>query len=251
MTSDDDSGAPRPRRRQVLRAATVTVLGAGVVTGTGAGILRALNSERRQRRRAAAAPDGRRLRGRDPREAAQGPGAGQDRHRPLADAGPRHGAGHDGRLHVARRRPGPEDPGPVPHQGRLVPVAARAVAPRPARPVDRRGHRQGRHLTTGRRAVRRRSGPGLRLAPARAQHHPASTPRRSPAMRGSSPAPPRGHCRARPRSASPCPASTPAPSGAPTRAGATDRRATTARSCRPTCTTAPPATATRRPTCRR
>ena len=45
MTSDDDSGAPRPRRRQVLRAATVTVLGAGVVTGTGAGILRALNSE--------------------------------------------------------------------------------------------------------------------------------------------------------------------------------------------------------------
>ena len=45
MTSDDDSGAARPRRRQVLRAATVTVLGAGVVTGTGAGILRALNSE--------------------------------------------------------------------------------------------------------------------------------------------------------------------------------------------------------------
>ncbi len=45
MTSDDDSGARRPRRRQVLRAATVTVLGAGVVTGTGAGILRALNSE--------------------------------------------------------------------------------------------------------------------------------------------------------------------------------------------------------------
>ena len=45
MTSDDDSGAPRPRRRQVLRAATATVLGAGVVTGTGAGILRALNSE--------------------------------------------------------------------------------------------------------------------------------------------------------------------------------------------------------------
>ncbi len=45
MTSDDDSGAPRPRRRQVLRAATVTVVGAGVVTGTGAGILRALNSE--------------------------------------------------------------------------------------------------------------------------------------------------------------------------------------------------------------
>ena len=45
MTSDDDSGAPRPRRRQVLRAATVTVLGAGAVTGTGAGILRALNSE--------------------------------------------------------------------------------------------------------------------------------------------------------------------------------------------------------------
>ena len=29
----------------MLRAATVTVLGAGVVTGTGAGILRALNSE--------------------------------------------------------------------------------------------------------------------------------------------------------------------------------------------------------------
>ena len=46
MTSDDDdSGAPRPRRRQVLRAATATVLGAGVVTGTGAGILRALNSD--------------------------------------------------------------------------------------------------------------------------------------------------------------------------------------------------------------
>ncbi len=45
MTSDDDSGAPRPRRRQVLRAATVTVLGAGAVTGTGAGILRALNSD--------------------------------------------------------------------------------------------------------------------------------------------------------------------------------------------------------------
>lgn len=45
MTSDDDSDAPRPRRRQVLRAATVTVLGAGVVTGTGAGILRALNSD--------------------------------------------------------------------------------------------------------------------------------------------------------------------------------------------------------------
>jgi hypothetical protein len=45
VTSDDDSGAPRPRRRQVLRAATATVLGAGVVTGTGAGILRALNSE--------------------------------------------------------------------------------------------------------------------------------------------------------------------------------------------------------------
>ena len=45
VTSDDDSDAPRPRRRQVLRAATVTVLGAGVVTGTGAGILRALNSD--------------------------------------------------------------------------------------------------------------------------------------------------------------------------------------------------------------
>ena len=45
MTSDDDSGAPRPRRRQVLRAATVTVLGAGAVTGTGAAILRALNSD--------------------------------------------------------------------------------------------------------------------------------------------------------------------------------------------------------------
>ncbi len=45
MNSDDDSGAPRPRRRQVLRAATVTVLGAGVVTGTGAGILRALNDD--------------------------------------------------------------------------------------------------------------------------------------------------------------------------------------------------------------
>ena len=45
MTSDDGSGAPRPQRRQVLRAATVTVLGAGVVTGTGAGILRALNSD--------------------------------------------------------------------------------------------------------------------------------------------------------------------------------------------------------------
>jgi len=45
VTSDDDSGAPRPRRRQVLRAATATVLGAGVVTGTGAGILRALNSD--------------------------------------------------------------------------------------------------------------------------------------------------------------------------------------------------------------
>ena len=29
----------------MLRAATVTVLGAGVVTGTGAGILRALNSD--------------------------------------------------------------------------------------------------------------------------------------------------------------------------------------------------------------
>ena len=45
MTYDDASGAPRPRRRQVLRAATATVLGAGVVTGTGAGILRALNSD--------------------------------------------------------------------------------------------------------------------------------------------------------------------------------------------------------------
>ena len=45
MTSDDDSGALRPRRRHVLRAATATVLGAGVVTGTGAGILRALNSD--------------------------------------------------------------------------------------------------------------------------------------------------------------------------------------------------------------
>ena len=45
MTSDDGSGAPRPRRRQVLRAATATVLGAGVVTGTGAGILRVLNSD--------------------------------------------------------------------------------------------------------------------------------------------------------------------------------------------------------------
>jgi hypothetical protein len=45
VTSDDASGAPRPRRRQVLRAATATVLGAGVVTGTGAGILRALNSD--------------------------------------------------------------------------------------------------------------------------------------------------------------------------------------------------------------
>jgi len=45
VTYDDASGAPRPRRRQVLRAATATVLGAGVVTGTGAGILRALNSD--------------------------------------------------------------------------------------------------------------------------------------------------------------------------------------------------------------
>jgi hypothetical protein len=45
VTSDDASGAPRPRRRQVLRAATATVLGAGVVTGTGAGILRVLNSD--------------------------------------------------------------------------------------------------------------------------------------------------------------------------------------------------------------
>jgi hypothetical protein len=44
-SDDDDSGAPRPRRRQVLRAATATVLGAGVVTGTGAGILRAINSD--------------------------------------------------------------------------------------------------------------------------------------------------------------------------------------------------------------
>jgi hypothetical protein len=45
VTNDDASGAMRPRRRQVLRAATATVLGAGVVTGTGAGILRALNSD--------------------------------------------------------------------------------------------------------------------------------------------------------------------------------------------------------------
>ncbi len=45
MTTDDDSGAAGPRRRNVLRAATATVLGAGVVTGTGAGILRALNSD--------------------------------------------------------------------------------------------------------------------------------------------------------------------------------------------------------------
>ena len=44
MTSDDDAGATLPRRRQVLRAATATVIGAGVVTGTGAGIMRALNS---------------------------------------------------------------------------------------------------------------------------------------------------------------------------------------------------------------
>ena len=51
-------------------------------------------------------------------------------------------------------------------------MAARAAAPRPARPVDRRGHRQGRHLTAGRGAVRRRPGPGVRLDPARAQHHP-------------------------------------------------------------------------------
>src|SRR4028119_2025706 len=43
LTYDEASGATRPRRRQLLRAATVTVLGAGAVTGTGAGILRALN----------------------------------------------------------------------------------------------------------------------------------------------------------------------------------------------------------------
>ena len=45
MTSDKDSGATGPRRRNVLRAATATVLGAGVVTGTGAGVLRALNTQ--------------------------------------------------------------------------------------------------------------------------------------------------------------------------------------------------------------
>ncbi|HRD62311.1 MAG TPA: N-acetylmuramoyl-L-alanine amidase [Nocardioides sp.] len=41
---DDDSGASLPHRRQVLRAATASVLGAGAVTAAGAGILRALDS---------------------------------------------------------------------------------------------------------------------------------------------------------------------------------------------------------------
>ena len=39
----------------------------------------------------------------------------------------------------------PQDPGPVPHQGRLDPVAAGPAAARPARPGVRRGDRQGRH----------------------------------------------------------------------------------------------------------
>lgn len=45
MTDNDASGAPRPRRRNVLRAAGVTVLGAGAVTGAGAGVMRALNDD--------------------------------------------------------------------------------------------------------------------------------------------------------------------------------------------------------------
>lgn len=45
MTIDDDSGELRPRRRQVLRAATATVIGAGAVTAGGAGILRLLDSD--------------------------------------------------------------------------------------------------------------------------------------------------------------------------------------------------------------
>jgi N-acetylmuramoyl-L-alanine amidase len=44
VTSDDASGALWTRRRPLLRGTAAAVIGAGVITGTGAGVLRALNS---------------------------------------------------------------------------------------------------------------------------------------------------------------------------------------------------------------
>ena len=49
MTSDDASGALWTRRRPLLRGTAAAVIGAGVITGTGAGVLRALNSGDAQR----------------------------------------------------------------------------------------------------------------------------------------------------------------------------------------------------------
>ena len=224
----------------------MTVLGSGGRHGDGRRDPARPQLRGRQRRRPAAAPDGRDLRGRDPREAAEDLGLtkiGTDLWQtPALDTALVTMVGFTWRDGVRA----PKILVRFRTKGGWSLVAACAVAPRPARSVEWRGDRQGRHLSTGRRPS---DGVQVQVSgsvPPELEHHPHPRlgDRRRRAARW--PAPPPGHCRARPRWASPCPPSTRAPSGAPTRPGATDRRATTAPSCRPTSTTAPPATAYRK-----
>ena len=250
MTSDDDSDAPRPRRRQVLRAATATVIGAGVVTGTGAGILRALNSED-------GSGDGRLLLQTD---ATSGVGILEKQLSDLGLARTGTGLWQTPVLDTALvtmvgftwRDGGPAPKILVRFRGkggwslwRPAPLLRDLPDPSTGEGIGKAG--------TVPLVVEPSDGVQVHVAGS-VPPELSITLIHAEAIAGDARLLADSTSRSMSRAAamgSPCPASTRARSGAPTRAGATGRRATTARSSRPTCTTAPPATATRRATYRR